>query len=154
MNDNITISTFQLFQLFPDSESARLYLEARLWPNGVKCPICSGGERIGKRPIGYRCHTCNEDFSVRTGTVMERSHIGLREWIAAMVLVAQNPEIPTESFAREIGTTQKTAWLVRKRLHAAFGDSLLENIASDDNFRVVGKFPAYRVGRDGTVWTR
>lgn len=33
MNDGVTISTFQLFQLFPNQESARLYFESRLWPN-------------------------------------------------------------------------------------------------------------------------
>jgi hypothetical protein len=33
-----TISTFQLFEMFPDAESARLYLESRLWENGVTCP--------------------------------------------------------------------------------------------------------------------
>lgn len=47
MNDNLTISTFQLFKLFPDAESARVYLEARLWPNGPRCPICGLSERIG-----------------------------------------------------------------------------------------------------------
>ena len=30
-----TISTFKLFELFPDEPSARKYLEGRLWPNGV-----------------------------------------------------------------------------------------------------------------------
>jgi len=34
MNDNLTISTFQLFQMFPDQESARAYLEKRRWPHG------------------------------------------------------------------------------------------------------------------------
>ena len=33
-----TISTFKLFELFPDNEAARLNLEARLWPNGTVCP--------------------------------------------------------------------------------------------------------------------
>ena len=37
-----TISTFQLFALFPDEASARKYLEARIWPDGVKCPDCHG----------------------------------------------------------------------------------------------------------------
>ena len=36
MDDKVTISTFQLFQMFPDQESARKYLESKLWPNGVK----------------------------------------------------------------------------------------------------------------------
>jgi hypothetical protein len=28
-----TISTFKLFELFPDEEAARKYLQGRLWPN-------------------------------------------------------------------------------------------------------------------------
>jgi hypothetical protein len=39
MNDHVTISTFQLFEKFPDAESARLYFESRLWPNGPRCPV-------------------------------------------------------------------------------------------------------------------
>ena len=27
-----SVSTFQLFQMFPDEETARTYLESRLWP--------------------------------------------------------------------------------------------------------------------------
>ena len=33
-----TISTFQLFEMFPDQETARVYLEGRLWPQGPRCP--------------------------------------------------------------------------------------------------------------------
>lgn len=43
-NDKVTISTFQLFAMFPDQESARKYLEGRLWPDGAKCPICTSGD--------------------------------------------------------------------------------------------------------------
>lgn len=43
-----TISTFQLFEMFPTPESARLYLESRLWPDGPFCPECKGRERVGK----------------------------------------------------------------------------------------------------------
>jgi hypothetical protein len=35
-----TISTFQLFEMFPDAESARLFLESRIWSDGVTCPSC------------------------------------------------------------------------------------------------------------------
>jgi len=40
-----TISTFQLFALFPDEESARIYLEGRIWPSGPM-PNCGNGERV------------------------------------------------------------------------------------------------------------
>src|SRR5438270_5560170 len=64
-----TISTFQLFAMFPDQETARVYLEGRLWPNGVRCPVCGLGERITTRKDGfYRCNQCKEDFTVRTGS--------------------------------------------------------------------------------------
>ena len=34
-----TISTFELFKMFPDQDAARKYLEGRLWPQGPKCPV-------------------------------------------------------------------------------------------------------------------
>ena len=40
-----TISTFQLFELVPDAETARVWFESRLWPNGPRCPVCGLGER-------------------------------------------------------------------------------------------------------------
>ena len=36
-----TISTFQLFALYPDEESARVYLEGRIWPSGPSAPLVS-----------------------------------------------------------------------------------------------------------------
>ena len=62
-----TISTFQLFEMFPTAESARLYLESRLWPDGAFCPECKSKERVGKQPkVGfYRCNACSLDFTIR-----------------------------------------------------------------------------------------
>ena len=59
-----TISTFKLFELFPDEPSARKYLEGRLWPNGVTCPECQSKDRITVRKDGYyRCNACKLDFA-------------------------------------------------------------------------------------------
>ena len=143
MDDKITISTFQLFQLFPDAESARLYLEARLWPNGVSCPICASGERIGVRKGGYyRCNACAEDFTVRTGTVFERSHVPLHKWLYAMyLLVTARKGISSIQLSKEIGTTQKSAWFVLHRLREACGDDLtkLQGIVEIDETYIGGK---------------
>ncbi|HYL87437.1 MAG TPA: transposase, partial [Burkholderiales bacterium] len=89
MNDGVTVSTFQLFQMFPDEESARLYFESRLWPNGAKCPVCGLKDRVSARKVEgyYRCNQCAEDFTVRTGTVFERSHVPLHKWLYAMYLM-------------------------------------------------------------------
>lgn len=44
-----TISTVQLFEMFPDEDAARVYIEDRLWPNGPVCPGCTSSERLTTR---------------------------------------------------------------------------------------------------------
>jgi transposase-like protein len=120
-----TISTFQLFEMIPDQETARRILEARLWPNGPICPVCGLGERVSirKGKIGfYHCNQCKEDFTVRTGTIFERSHVPLHKWIYAMYLVVTARKgISSMQLAKEIGVTQKTAWFLLGRLREACG---------------------------------
>ena len=81
-----TISTFQLFEMFPDQETARLYLESRLWPEGVRCPYCRS-DRVTTRKGGYyRCNACVEghNFTVRTNTIFERSHVPLHKTVVRL----------------------------------------------------------------------
>jgi transposase-like protein len=122
MNDKITISLMQLFKLFPDQESARLYLESRLWPTGVCCPTCglvTGVVSRGTRPGYYRCPECGE-FTVRTGTIFERSHIPLHKWLYAMyLLVTGRKGISSMQLSKEIDVTQKSAWFMLQRLREA-----------------------------------
>ena len=126
-----TISTFQLFEMFPDQETARRYLEGRLWPNGPRCPVCGLGERITARADGfYRCNQCKEDFTVRTGTIFERSHVPLHKWVYAMyLLVTARKGISSMQLAKEIGITQKSAWFVLHRLREACGGRDLTKLA-------------------------
>ena len=138
-----TISTFELFALIPDAESARLYLEARLWPNGTVCPTCSGQDRITVRKGGfYRCNKCKTDFTVRTGTIFERSHVPLHKWVYAMYLmVTARKGISSLQLAKEIGSTQKSAWFMLQRLREACGGTTgkLSGIVEIDECYVGGK---------------
>lgn len=141
-----TISTFQLFALFPDEASARTYLEARIWPDGVKCPDC-GGDRITPRParVGfYHCAACNFDFTIRTNTIFERSKVPLNKWLYAMyLLVTARKGISSLQLAKEIGATQKTAWFILGRLREACSDpdsiDKLKGIIEIDECFVGGK---------------
>src|SRR3984957_13525368 len=123
-----TISTFELFAMIPDQETARTYLKARLWPNGAVCPVCGLGERITARAGGfYQCAQCKEDFTVRTGTIFERSHVPLHKWLYAMyLLVTARKGISSLQLSKEIGITQKSAWFVLQRLREACGDNLIK----------------------------
>src|SRR5579863_6230373 len=138
-----TISTFKLFELFPDEPSARKYLEGRLWPNGVTCPECKSKERITTRKDGfYRCNACKLDFTVRTGTIFERSHVPLHKWLYAMyLLVTARKGISSLQLGKEIGITQKSAWFVLQRLREACGNDLvkLRGIVEVDESYIGGK---------------
>ena len=116
-----TISTFKLFELFPDSEAARKYLESRLWKQGATCPTCQKAERVHAKKDGYYyCNSCELVFTIRTATIFERSHVPLHKWVYAMyLLITARKGISSMQLAKEIGITQKSAWFVLQRLREA-----------------------------------
>jgi len=138
-----TISTFQLFALIPDAETARVYLESILWPNGATCPTCASRERITARKGGYyRCNSCTLDFTVRTGTIFERSHVPLHKWVYAIyLLVTSRKGISSLQLAKEIGIRQASAWFVLQRLREACGNdpTMLQGIIEMDETYIGGK---------------
>lgn len=116
-----TISTRELFQQYPDAESARIYLENRRWHGHYVCPHCGADEKIsargGMRVGYYRCGDCRKEFTVRTKTIFERSHVPLQKWLYAMYLVVTSRKgISSMQLAKEISVTQKTAWSMLARL--------------------------------------
>jgi transposase-like protein len=132
-----------LFQMFPDEETARIYLESRLWPKGVTCPTCAGQDRITPRKAGFhRCNKCQLDFTIRTGTIFERSHIPLHKWLYAMyLLVTARKGISSMQIAKEIGVQQKSAWFMLHRLREACGTELakLQGVVEVDEAFFGGK---------------
>ena len=146
MNDGVTISTMQLFSLFPNAEAARLYLEARRWDGEPVCPHCGGFKRIvtrgGKRKGYYKCGDCRQEFTVRTGTIFERSHVPLHKWVFAMYLVVTARKgVSSLQLSKEIGVTQKTAWFILGRLREALSgdDGPLSGVIEVDEAYIGGK---------------
>jgi transposase-like protein len=141
-----TISAYEFFQMFPDQESARAYLEARRWPDGPVCPLCDNSERIttrrGKRLGYYRCRDCGEEFTVRSATIFERSKVPLNKWLYVMYLiVTARKGISSLQLSKEIGVTQKTAWFMLGRIREALGQDgdKLSGIVEIDEAFIGGK---------------
>lgn len=116
-----TVSNAEILALFPSAELARKYIELRRWPKGVTCPSCNEGIRIRSRKDGfYRCNACKLDFTVRTGTIFERSHLPLHKWLHAIYFLLIRPtRISGVQLSKEIGITQKSAWFMRQRIREA-----------------------------------
>ena len=111
-------SLADMLTAFPDERACVAHLERLRWPGGVECLHC-GSERVHKRsrPGVYKCGSCRKEFSIRKHTIYEESKLPLRKWfIAAWLMSTSRKGISSYQLAREIGTTQKTAWFVLARL--------------------------------------
>ncbi len=80
---------------FTDPDKAREYLEAQRWPQGPVCSHCGSFDATalkGKahRSGVYQCNDCREQFTITTGSVMERSKIPLNKWLLAMHLLGSS----------------------------------------------------------------
>ena len=115
---------------FADEDKAREFLEASRWPDGAVCPHCGqldtvkplGGKSMG--PGWYFCSDCREKFTVRVGTLFERSHIPLHKWLAAMhLMVSSKKGISAHQVHRLLGITYKTAWFMCHRIREAMRES-------------------------------
>lgn len=115
-------SHFEISARFLSEEVARKYFERMRWPNGITCPFCGGRKPTPrkKREGFYNCSSCRRDFTVKSGTVMERSKLPIRTWLRAMhMLGTARKGISSLQLSRELGVTQKTAWFMLSRIREA-----------------------------------
>ena len=120
-NDGITISAYQFFKSFPNEASAIKYIEGLRWADGVTCPHCEGARTSRMAESQYhQCKDCRRKFTVRTGTIFERSHIPLDKWLYGMyILQTARKGVSSLQLSKELGITQKATWFMLHRLREA-----------------------------------
>ena len=80
------LSFIQFTRMFPDDPAAAAWFVATRWPDGVQCPHCNSDnvqQSTKHKTMPLRCRPCRKWFSVKTGTVMEGSKLGLQTWLLA-----------------------------------------------------------------------
>ena len=110
--------------IFTTETAAVAHMEADRWPHGVTCPLCgsdSPKKMGGQTQAGmFLCGDCRGKFTVRTGTVFERSHIPLHKWLLATHLMASSKKgISAHQLHRMLGITYKSAWFMAHRIREA-----------------------------------
>ena len=116
-----TISAFEFFRRYPNERAAIEYVEQRRWPDGITCAYCESERTTRQRDYRYhQCRDCRKKFTVRTGTIFERSHISLDKWLYAMYLLQTSRKgISSLQLSKELGITQKSSWFMLHRLREA-----------------------------------
>ncbi|HEY2890262.1 MAG TPA: IS1595 family transposase, partial [Dongiaceae bacterium] len=116
--------------IYSDEEKAREYLEKLRWPEGISCPHCGAiGERVravNGASMGagwFYCEECQDKFTVRVGSIFERSHIPLRKWLLAFRLMAGSKKgVSAHQLHRSLAITYKSAWFMAHRIREAMRD--------------------------------
>ncbi len=113
--------------MFPDDETAEAWFIKARWPVGVCCPECGSlnvQERKTHKPQPFRCRDCRKDFSVKTGTLMQGSNLGLQKWAIAIYLSTTNLKgVSSMKLHRDLGITQKSAWHMAHRIRETWRDN-------------------------------
>ena len=126
-----TISVFDFMRFFGDEVSAREFLEVQLWGDKPICFYCDSVNTTPKTSInGHRCNSCRKDFTVRKGTIFEKSRLPINKWLYAIYLVMTSRKgISSLQLSKEVGITQKSAWFMVQRIKLA---------CSQDGFKLSG----------------
>src|SRR6266704_1666612 len=114
----------QAIQYFSDPNNCIDYLANRRWgKDGVVCPICGSKEVsfVPSRRV-WQCKTRHFrcQFSIKVGTILEDSPIGLDKWLTAMWMMANCKNgVSSWEMHRTLGVTQKSAWYTLQRIRLA-----------------------------------
>jgi len=156
-------------KIFTDENAAREHLEALRWSNGCFCPLCGGTEKIkpakmvskpsAAKPESvevkgfYHCGDCRKRFTVRTGTVYERSHIALNLWVLATHLLCSSKKgMSAHQLHRMLGVTYKTAWFMAHRIREAMNDSNPDTMGGEGS--IIEADETYFGPKDGPLPTK
>jgi len=113
---------------FNDPDNCVAYLVAHRigWRNGVVCPTC------GSKDVGYiasrrmwQCKTRHPkaQFSVKVGTIMEDSALGLDKWLVAIWMqTSMKNGVSSWEIHRALKISQKCAWHMLHRIRLGLQD--------------------------------
>jgi len=128
---------------FADFENCRTFVIDLRWPDGkVRCPQCQSDKvTYLENAHLYKCYGDHPrpKFSLKVGTIMEDSALGVDKWLTAMWLIVNCKNgISSSEIARDLGITQKSAWhmahRIRFALHHGSFEKLSGHVEADETF--------------------
>jgi hypothetical protein len=129
---------------FSNPDNCVAHLVAQRWPDGiVKCPNCNNTKvnyREHRRTWTCSSHHAKREFSIKVGTMMEDSPIGLDKWLTATWMLTNCKNgVSSYEIARDVKVSQKCAWFMLHRIRLAmrddsFGSKFGGEVEADETF--------------------
>lgn len=125
---------------FSTEAACREYLFRIRWPEGFRCPRCSGCKSWPKPDGLVRCAECDYQASVTAGTIFQDSRLPLMLWFRAVWWVtSQKNGVSAMGLQRVLGLkSYKTAWTMLHKLRHAMvrpgRDRLQAHVEVDEAF--------------------
>lgn len=121
MSDDFPATLLQLEQRFSTEPACRQYLFSLRWPEGFRCPACSGTRAWAMQSGRWLCGDCRHQASVVAGTILQDSHLPLTTWFRAMwYITSQKNGVSALGLQRVLGLgSYKTAWALLHKLRRA-----------------------------------
>jgi transposase-like protein len=126
----------EAIRYFADYDNCRQFMVALRWPDGnVLCPTCGSAKvtYLEKARV-YRCYGDHkrQKFSLKVGTVMEDSALGLDKWLPAIwMLVNCKNGVSSYEIHRALGITQKSAWFLLHRIRLAMKSGSMQKFGGN-----------------------
>jgi transposase-like protein len=161
--DLITIATD-----YNTEEKCLAYLEAARWPEGLRCignnaeGIVCGSDKItkfstkeGTRKNGrkiparhlYQCQECGHQFTAKTETLFNDSHLPLTKWFIAVTLITNAKKgLSALQLQRDLKVSYQTAWYAFHRIRDAMKgeEGVFGGTVEMDETFIGGRFDARR----------
>src|SRR5437868_14158431 len=114
--DNFPQTLQEVILYFKDPETCTTFMAQLRWPNGVTCPKCDGKavSYLSTRRM-WKCKNkeCHKQFSVKAGSVMEDSPLGLDKWLTAIWMIANCKNgVSSWEMSRTLDIQQRSAWFL------------------------------------------
>ena len=136
------MNTLVFTQRFPDEAACREHYKNMRLKRGLTCKKCGGTSHFWLACKGqFECKACHFRTTLRSGTVMEHSHLSFRVWyLAILFMTATKKGISACEMQRQLGYKRyKTVWSLMHRIRTLMGKrddlySLTGMIEFDEGF--------------------
>jgi ISXO2-like transposase domain/Transposase zinc-ribbon domain len=134
---------------FPDENACRVYLRSKREADGIVCKSCGCKKHywIDSKSL-WRCASCRSSINLRSGTIMEKSHVPVKTWFMCIHLMTSTKKaFSALEMQRQLGMKRyEPVWYMMQKIRLSMGkrDSkhkLHGNIEVDDAYFEIVDLP-------------